>query len=86
MDRETRLKRLFFRCNHRGSKESDLILGAYAADCLDAMDDEALARFEAFLDEDDHDIWQWVTGHAEPEPGRYDALIAHLRSRYALAD
>lgn len=84
MDKETLLKRLYFRSHHRGSKETDLILGPYAAAHLKLMDDTALQEFEAFLDEEDNDIWDWVSGKCLPSSGRYQGLIASLRKNYAL--
>lgn len=83
--KETRLKRLYFRSAHRGSKETDLILGPYAAKHLGQMDEEALGIFEEFLDEHDGDIWDWVAGNTEPDIKKYEALVAHLRSYYDLS-
>ncbi len=86
MERETRLKQLYFRSAHRGSKETDLILGPYAATHLADMGEADLNEFEDFLSEDDTDIWNWVAGKSAPDDGRYEALIEALRARYALPD
>jgi antitoxin CptB len=75
---ETRLKKLLFRSAHRGTKEADLLLGPYAEQHLAAMDTTALAEFEAFLEESDSDIWDWISG-ATHAP-RYHGLIEKLRS------
>ena len=83
MEKQVRIKRLYFRSAHRGSKETDLILGPYAAEHLDTMSDDELDEFEAFLAENDTDIWDWVTGKAEPEETwRYQNLLARLRKIY----
>jgi antitoxin CptB len=82
MDREIRLKRLYFRSAHRGSKETDLILGPFAASRLAGMDDAALDEYEAFLEENDNDIWDWVAGKSEPEDGHYSGLLKELRKKY----
>jgi antitoxin CptB len=84
MNKETFLKRLYFRSSHRGSKETDLILGPYAAAHLKFMDDAALKEFEAFLEEEDNDIWDWVSGKCLPEDSRYHTLIEDLRKNYVL--
>lgn len=84
MEKEIRLKRLYFRSAHRGSKETDLILGTYAATFLPTLDDAQLAEFEAFLDENDNDIWDWVSGKSLPDDNRYPVLIATLRKNYEL--
>ncbi len=63
---EARLKRLRMRAWRRGMKEMDLILGRFADAHLDQMDEAALTRFDALLDEYDQDLYRWVTGNAEP--------------------
>lgn len=85
MEREIHLKRLYFRAHHRGSKETDLVLGAFARARLASMNDAALREFEAFLEENDNDIWDWVSGKLLPEGGKYAELIAGLREGYALS-
>jgi antitoxin CptB len=85
MDRPPRLKRLYFRSAHRGSKETDLILGPFAAERLDTMSDAELDEFEAFLAENDSDIWDWVAGKSLPDDGRYTTLITVLRKRHELS-
>ncbi len=84
MNKETRIKRLYFRSHHRGSKETDLILGSYAEEHLATLDDAALNVFEDFLDESDNDIWDWVCGKYDPENSNYTALMQQLRNRYRL--
>jgi antitoxin CptB len=85
VEKEIRLKRLYFRSAHRGSKETDLVLGPFAKAHLERMSDAALDEYEAFLEENDNDIWDWVSGKCLPEGGRYGALIAALKKGHALA-
>lgn len=40
----------------------DLILGPFADDRLAAVPDEMLDQYERLLDENDHDLYQWITG------------------------
>jgi antitoxin CptB len=63
--RQIRIKRLRMRAGHRGIKEMDLILGGWAARHLDRADDRALDLFEQVLEEDDHDLYQWVSGQRQ---------------------
>jgi antitoxin CptB len=63
---ETRKKRLLYQSGHRGTKESDLLLGAFAAAHLHAFDAIQLDRFEALLAEDDGDLFDWISGRAAP--------------------
>jgi antitoxin CptB len=57
----------------RGIKEMDLILSAYADARLDAMSAAELDLYDALLDENDQDLYQWVTGQAMPQ-----ASFGHL--------
>ena len=79
-DTATRRKRLRIRAWRRGIKEMDLILGGYADDRLDGMDETEIATFEAALDENDHDLFAWVTGQDAPPP-RFAPLMAELSAR-----
>lgn len=70
-------KRLRLRAWRRGTREMDLILGPYADRHLAAMNTGALAAFDTLLDENDHDLLQWVLGQ-KAAPTRHAALVAAL--------
>ena len=72
--REHRLKRLRMRSMRRGIKEMDLILSAWADARLDGMDEAELALYDRLLEENDQDLYAWVTGQAAPPPA-YAAMI-----------
>jgi len=74
---ENRLKRLKMRSMRRGIKEMDLILTAYADANLASMDEAMLSQYDALLNENDQDLYQWVTGQvAAPAP--YGNLIGDI--------
>jgi antitoxin CptB len=75
--REHRLRRLTMRANRRGIKEMDIILGRYAGAQLAMMDAGALDLFDALLSENDHDLYQWVTGQGTP-PDRFAPMVAEI--------
>ncbi len=75
--RETRIKRLRMRSWRRGIKEMDLILGAFADAELAALDGATLDDYERLLEENDWDLYYWVSG-AREAPGTYAALIGRL--------
>lgn len=79
---EHRIKRLQMRSMRRGIKEMDLILSAYAAARLAQMDDAGLTLYDQMLNENDHDLYLWVSGQAEPA-AQYAALIADIRGQLA---
>ena len=62
MDDQTLRKRLHFRSWHRGSRELDLILGGFAERHLAALDRDQLDRYARLLENNDPDIYDWLTG------------------------
>ncbi|MEM1131129.1 MAG: succinate dehydrogenase assembly factor 2 [Pseudomonadota bacterium] len=74
-DRETRLRRMKMRSMRRGIKEMDLILGGFAETGLAGLDEGQLDLYDALLSENDHDLYQWVSGQ-QPVPERFAGLIA----------
>lgn len=80
--REVAIKRLAMRSMRRGIKEMDLILSAYATDRLQGMDAAGLTLYDDFLDENDHDLYQWVTGQfATKDP--YLDLVKDIQAHIA---
>ncbi|MEW2916735.1 succinate dehydrogenase assembly factor 2 [Ruegeria sp. ANG10] len=79
--REVRIKRMKMRSMRRGIKEMDLILSAYADRNLDAMDTAGLDQFDALLHENDQDLYQWVTGQAQPPEG-FVHLVADIAQTF----
>jgi len=59
---EHRLKRMHMRSMRRGIKEMDIILTAYAQRNLAQMDAAELDLYDQLLEENDQDLYQWVTG------------------------
>jgi antitoxin CptB len=80
---DTQRKRLLYQSAHRGTKESDLLLGAFAAAHLTDFSAAQLARYEALLDESDKDLFDWISGRAVPPPEKLtDVLRLLLSFRY----
>ncbi len=74
---DIRRKRLLFRSWHRGTRESDLILGRFAEAHLGGFDDARLDRWEALLECADADLFDWVSGRAAP-PAAHDHDVMRL--------
>jgi len=74
---EIRIKRLQMRSMRRGIKEMDLILFDYASRKLAVMSETEIAHYESLLDENDQDLYQWVSGQM-PAPDRFSDLIADI--------
>jgi antitoxin CptB len=81
LPRELWLKRLTYRSLHRGCKETDLVLGTYCTRNIEQLADPDLALFEAFLDEDDADIWAWLTEKTMCPKAEYTPLLSRLRDQ-----
>ena len=83
--RETRIKRLRMRSWRRGIKEMDLILGGFADNGLAELEGAAMDGYEALLEENDWDLYYWVTG-AREVPEMHREMIAVLRQRSGITD
>ncbi len=66
-----RRKRLIHRSRYRGLLESDLFFGRFADRHVMALTPEQLDRYEALLDESDHDLLAWISGR-RPLPAEHD--------------
>jgi antitoxin CptB len=73
--------RLIFRSWHRGTQESDLLLGSFADSCLARLDNNQLQRFETLLDCSDPDLFEWILGGGVP-PAQHDHDVLHLLRAY----
>ncbi len=74
---EIRRKRLRFRSWHRGTREMDLLLGAFADAALGRFSETQLARYEALIEHSDRDLFAWLTG-MEAVPAAYDNDVMKL--------
>jgi antitoxin CptB len=75
---DVRRKRLLFRSWHRGTRESDLILGRFADAHLAGFDRAQLDRYEALLECADADLFDWVSGQATPPVAHDDDVMRLL--------
>jgi len=64
---DPRRRKLLFRSWHRGMRESDLILGAFADARIGALTELELDQYESLLETPDTVLLAWLTG-MEPLP------------------
>lgn len=76
-DLAMRRRRLRYRAAHRGTRELDLLLGAYAEGKCDAMDRAELDAFEQLLSEEETSLQTWLLGREDP-PHQHRPLIATI--------
>lgn len=74
---DNRRRRALFRSQHRGMKETDVLLGSYAEQHLATMSDEELDRFEVLLEENDNDLFAWIMGR-DPIPDDADGDLIRI--------
>jgi antitoxin CptB len=75
-----RKKRLLFRSTHRGMKELDVMLGGFAQAHLADLDAADTQRFEVLLDEQENDLFDWLTGKVAIPPAFDHDLMVRIRS------
>ena len=81
---ENRLKRLRIRCWRRGTKEMDLLMGPYADRAIADLTSEELDAFEAMMDENDNDLYLWISGAAEM-PAEHRPAIDRLKAFHKIS-
>ncbi|MGA8379722.1 MAG: succinate dehydrogenase assembly factor 2 [Stellaceae bacterium] len=81
---EIRRKRLMFRSWHRGTRETDLILGRFAEAHLAGFEGAQLDRYEALLECADADLFDWASGQASP-PRAFDHDVMRLLRAFRCA-
>ena len=76
---DARQRRILFRAWHRGLREMDLIMGAFADAMIDRLSAAELDAFERLLEAPDPEVYRWIAGDAAP-PAPYDGpLLDRLR-------
>ncbi len=58
-------RKLIFRSWHRGMKEMDLLMGRFAEASLPGFSERQLRLYEELLQENDPDLYGWITGNAK---------------------
>jgi antitoxin CptB len=71
-------KRLHMRSIRRGIKEMDLILMGFSKVHLAGLDAAQLKIYDRMLNENDYELYQWVSGQSE-EPPEYNVLMKMIR-------
>jgi antitoxin CptB len=74
------LSRLRWRCR-RGMRELDQLLGWYLDVRYEKVDDAAKAAFSTLLDQQDPELWNWLSGQAAPTQTGWRSIIDEIRSR-----
>ncbi|MCC8417990.1 MAG: succinate dehydrogenase assembly factor 2 [Rickettsia endosymbiont of Bryobia graminum] len=73
-NRDFLIKKLLYQSRNRGCKETGVILGKFAEQFLSNMNDKDLQDFALILDNNDIDIYDWVTKKIAP-PDYLDSKV-----------
>lgn len=75
-----RLGRITFRAWRRGFRECDMVLGPFTDAVGPSLSPQELDAFEALLgQDDDHQLYAWITGTEITPPEYETALMARIR-------
>jgi antitoxin CptB len=75
---DARRRRLLFRARHRGTHETDLLVGGFVAAEVDRMDEGELSLLEAVLEFPDVDLFDWLTGRRPVPAEAASPLFARM--------
>ena len=78
---DTRIKRLKMRSMRRGIKAMDIILSAYADNSLAQMSESDITLYDTLLNENDQDLYSWVTGQTVP-PEKFTDMLADIAQTF----
>ncbi len=73
-----RKAKIIWHCR-RGMLELDLILGRFAKDHLDKLNDKQLSLFEGLLEQPDPDLFAWLMGYEHTEDKELADIVAFIR-------
>ena len=74
MKNEDVIRELIYKSWHRGCKETDILLGFFAKDCIEKMSEEKIELYKEFIAEPDWDIYAWLTEGTQ-NPEKYTEII-----------
>jgi len=80
---KVRIRRAMYRSHRRGTREMDVLLGAFAERYLPTFDESQLVRFETLLEHGDPDLFDWMTAR-ETVPREHDHDVMRLLRDFAL--
>ncbi len=77
---DPRRRRILFRATHRGTQETDRLIGGYVAPRLLTFTEAELDAVEAMMDLPDPDLADWLMGRLPIPPGELAPLLHAMRA------
>ncbi len=75
-----KVKKAYYRSNHRGCKENDILLGVVSIEFLKELSESQIDTYLFFLEESDNTIYDWLTNKS-PLPSKYDFIGKHFMQK-----
>eukprot|EP01134_Creolimax_fragrantissima_P004229 CFRG4229T1 len=79
---ENKRKRLVYQSRKRGMLENDLLLSTFARQYLDTMTADELHLYDKLLDENDWDLYYWITDK-KPVPNEFNHEVFQKLKTYS---
>ncbi|MEO8716470.1 MAG: succinate dehydrogenase assembly factor 2 [Acetobacteraceae bacterium] len=76
---DVRRRRLLYRATHRGTHETDLLVGGFVASRLAALTGAEIEVLEAIVELPDVDLADWLTGRLAIPPEHDSPMLRHMR-------
>ena len=76
---DTRRKKIIWRAEHRGIREMDLLMGSFARQYVNEMDESELDAFEVLIGLHDLDLYNWLIGREEAPDDVRTAVYERLK-------
>jgi antitoxin CptB len=80
-----RRKKLLYRSAYTGTKETDLLLGAFARRHMATLTEDQLDAYEALLEIEDPRLYKWISG-MEAAPSTYQSDVLDLIRDFKLVE
>lgn len=80
---DPRRKKLLYRSAYTGTKETDVLLGAFAERYLATLTDRQLDDYEHLLEVEDPRLYKWIVGREAP-PSEYDTEVLGMIRNFDL--
>ena len=78
---DDRRRKLQYRSDYTGTRETDLLLGSFARRHLANLSERQLDEYEALLEIEDPRLFKWISGMEEP-PERYRNDVFQMIREY----
>jgi antitoxin CptB len=76
---DVRRRRLLYRATHRGTRETDLLVGGFVESRIALLSDAELDALEAVLELPDVDLADWLSGRRAIPSGFDSPMLRRMR-------